>query len=88
MSPFISLRFLQSQTDAKLLSLAAEGHERAFEAPVRRHRRALLAYGRRLLGSSSRAEDAVQQARASGVPSRAWEMRNPRCRTPAERCRS
>jgi RNA polymerase sigma factor (sigma-70 family) len=62
MSPFISLRFLQSQTDARLLTLAAEGHERAFEALVRRHRRALLAYGRRLLGSSSRAEDAVQQA--------------------------
>ncbi len=62
MSSFISLRFLQSQTDARLLTLAAEGHERAFEALVRRHRRALLAYGRRLLGSSSRAEDAVQQA--------------------------
>ena len=62
MSPFISLRFLQTQTDARLLTLAAEGHERAFEALVRRHRRGLLAYGRRLLGSSSRAEDAVQQA--------------------------
>jgi RNA polymerase sigma factor (sigma-70 family) len=61
-SPFISVRFLQAQTDSRLLSLAAEGHDRAFEALVRRYRRQLLAYSFRLLNSSSRAEDAVQQA--------------------------
>jgi RNA polymerase sigma factor (sigma-70 family) len=60
-SPFISVRFLQAQTDSRLLSLAAEGHDRAFEALVRRYRRQLLAYSFRLLNSSSRAEDAVQQ---------------------------
>jgi RNA polymerase sigma factor (sigma-70 family) len=60
-SPFISVRFLQAQTDSRLLLLAAEGHDRAFEALVRRYRRQLLAYSLRLLNSSSRAEDAVQQ---------------------------
>jgi RNA polymerase sigma factor (sigma-70 family) len=61
-SPFVSARFLQAQPDARLLKLASEGHERAFEALVRRHRRSLLAYSRRLLTSGSRSEDAVQQA--------------------------
>lgn len=62
MSPFVSIRFLQAQSDARLLKLAGDGHERAFEALVRRHRRSLLAYSRRLLTSGSRSEDAVQQA--------------------------
>ena len=61
MSPFVSLRFLQTQSDARLLALARRGHERAFEALVHRYRRPLLAHCRRLLGSEARAEDGLQQ---------------------------
>ncbi len=62
MSPFVPLRLLQTQTDARLVELARGGHERAFEALVQRHRKPLLAYCRRLLLPESRAEDALQQA--------------------------
>ena len=62
MSPLFSSRLLAAQSDARLVQLAADGHERAFEALVQRHRRPLLAYARKLLGSGPRAEDAVQQA--------------------------
>lgn len=63
MSPLhLSLRFLQTQPDARLLALAGAGHERAFEALFRRYRRPLLAYCRRLASSSVSAEDALQQA--------------------------
>ena len=49
MSPLAtSLRFLQTQSDARLVELSHEGHERAFEALVHRYRRELLAYCRRL----------------------------------------
>jgi RNA polymerase sigma factor (sigma-70 family) len=41
---------------------ARTGHERAFEALVRRYRRQLHGYCRRLLLSEERAEDALQQA--------------------------
>jgi RNA polymerase sigma factor (sigma-70 family) len=61
MSPFVSVRFLQTQSDARLLMLARKGHERAFEALVHRYRRQLLAHCRRLLGSEGRAEDGLQQ---------------------------
>lgn len=61
MSPFVSIRFLQTQSDARLLLLARRGHERAFEALVHRYRRPLLAHCRRLLGSDARAEDGLQQ---------------------------
>jgi RNA polymerase sigma factor (sigma-70 family) len=61
-SPFVSLRFLQTQSDDRLLRLAMDGHERAFEALVQRYRKALLAYCSRLLLRPTRAEDAVQQA--------------------------
>ena len=61
MSPFVSVRFLATQSDARLLALARRGHERAFEALVHRYRRPLLAHCRRLLGSQERAEDGLQQ---------------------------
>jgi RNA polymerase sigma factor (sigma-70 family) len=61
MSPWISVRFLQTQSDERLVAAAREGHERAFEALVHRYRRPLLRYCRRLLLPEPRAEDAVQQ---------------------------
>jgi RNA polymerase sigma factor (sigma-70 family) len=82
MSPLaLSIRFLQTQPDSKLLELARAGHERAFEALVQRYRRPLLNYCRRLSGSEASAEDALQQALLQ-----AWialgagesEIRNPR----------
>jgi RNA polymerase sigma factor (sigma-70 family) len=51
-----------TQSDARLVALARAGHERAFEALVRRYRGPLLGYCRRLLLSDERAEDALQQA--------------------------
>jgi RNA polymerase sigma factor (sigma-70 family) len=62
MSPSVSIGLLSTQSDARLLELAQAGHERAFETLVRRYRRSLLAYCRRLLLSEERAEDALQQA--------------------------
>jgi RNA polymerase sigma factor (sigma-70 family) len=62
MSPSVSVHFLQTQSDSRLLALARRGHERAFEALVRRYRKPLLAYCRRRLLPESRAEDALQQA--------------------------
>jgi RNA polymerase sigma factor (sigma-70 family) len=63
MSPRISIRLLASQTDQRLLALACEGHERAFEALVHRYRRPLLRYARRSMRlSESRAEDVLQQS--------------------------
>ncbi len=63
MSPLAtSLRFLQTQSDARLVELSQEGHERAFEALVHRYRRELLAYCRRLIAGEATAEDVLQQA--------------------------
>src|SRR5258708_1937388 len=62
MSPSGSVHFLPTQSDSRLLALARRGHERAFEALVRRYRKSLLAYCRRLLLPEGRAEDALQQA--------------------------
>src|SRR4051812_31455070 len=56
-----SIVLLRTQSDARLLELAREGHERAFEAIVERYRRPLLRACRRVL-PEARAEDAVQQA--------------------------
>jgi RNA polymerase sigma factor (sigma-70 family) len=56
-----SALLLRSQSDERLLELAREGHERAFEAIVDRYRRPLLRACRRVL-PEGRAEDAVQQA--------------------------
>lgn len=61
MSPSVSVRLLLTQSDARLVELAREGHERAFEALVQRYRRPLLGYCRRLLLRDERAEDALQQ---------------------------
>ena len=52
---------LACQSDERLVALCRAGHDAAFEAIVRRYRRPLLAYARRLL-DDGRAEDAVQQA--------------------------
>jgi RNA polymerase sigma factor (sigma-70 family) len=62
MSPRISIRLLSAQSDQRLLVLAAEGHERAFEALVHRYRRPLLRYCRGMGLSEARAEDVLQQA--------------------------
>jgi len=62
MSPRISIRLLAAQSDERLVALAREGHERAFEALVHRYRRPLLRYARRMRLSEARAEDVLQQA--------------------------
>ena len=63
MSPLaLSLRFLQTQPDSRLVELARAGHERAFEALIQRYRRPLLNYCRRITASEAGAEDALQQA--------------------------
>src|SRR4051795_7708595 len=59
--PSPSLTLLRTQTDERLVELAREGHERAFEAIVERHRKPLLRAARRVL-PEGRAEDALQQA--------------------------
>src|SRR5215213_2816485 len=56
-----SIVLLRTQSDARLVALAREGHERAYEAIVERYRRQLLRACRRLL-PEARAEDALQQA--------------------------
>jgi RNA polymerase sigma factor (sigma-70 family) len=63
MSPLaLSLRLLQTQPDERLVQLARSGHEPAFEALVRRYRRPLLAYCRRLSVPDAGSEDILQQA--------------------------
>src|SRR5690349_18141670 len=63
MSPLaISLRFLQTQPDQRLVELARAGHERAFEALVRRYRGQLLAYCRHNAPRGTPPEDILQQA--------------------------
>ncbi len=62
MSPGISTRLLATQSDERLLRLAREGHERAFEALVHRYRKPLLNYCRRLSLPEARTEDVLQQA--------------------------
>jgi hypothetical protein len=42
-----SVKLLRTQTDERLVALAAAGHERAFEAIVERYRRPLLRHCRR-----------------------------------------
>jgi RNA polymerase sigma factor (sigma-70 family) len=61
LSPLLSIRFLQTQPDARLVALARAGNERAFEALVRRYRRQLLSYCQRIGSPTANAEDALQQ---------------------------
>ncbi len=67
MTPLLSAPLLRTQSDGRLASLAARGHDRAFEAIVERYRRPLQRYLRRLL-SEALAEDVLQ---ATFV--RAWQ---------------
>lgn len=62
MSPRVSTRLLLAQSDQRLVELARQGHERAFEAVVQRYRRQLLRYCGRMGLSDSRAEDVLQHA--------------------------
>jgi RNA polymerase sigma factor (sigma-70 family) len=62
MSPRISISLLAAQPDQRLLALARDGNERAFEALVHRYRRPLLRYCRRMRLSETRAEDVLQQS--------------------------
>jgi RNA polymerase sigma factor (sigma-70 family) len=61
MTPLLSSALLRTQSDERLLTLAANGHDRAFEAIVDRYRRPLLRYLHRLL-PGDRAEDVLQAA--------------------------
>jgi RNA polymerase sigma factor (sigma-70 family) len=66
MSPWLSDRLLNSQSDERLAALASAGSERAFAAIVQRYRRPLLAFARRL-SSTGDAEDLVQQTFLSAL---------------------
>src|SRR3954471_14984514 len=59
--PSPSLTLLRTQSDDRLVALARDGHERAFEAIVERYRRPLFRAARRVL-PEARAEDALQHA--------------------------
>lgn len=67
MTPLLSNQLLRTQSDGRLTTLAAAGHDRAFEAIVDRYRKPLHRYLRRLL-SEPLAEDVLQ---ATFV--RAWQ---------------
>src|SRR3979411_3134415 len=60
MTPILSATLLRTPTDARLVALVRQGHERAFEAIVERYRRPLQRHVRRVL-PESRTEDAMQQ---------------------------
>ncbi|HTZ85688.1 MAG TPA: sigma-70 family RNA polymerase sigma factor [Solirubrobacteraceae bacterium] len=62
MSPRFSIRLLAAQSDQRLAALTSEGHERAFEALVKRYRRPLLRYACRMRLSEAKAEDVLQQS--------------------------
>lgn len=61
MTPHISTTLLRTQSDERLVRLAAGGHERAFEAIVERYRRPLTRFAQRFVGEA-RAEEVVQSA--------------------------
>ena len=61
MTPHISTTLLRTQSDERLVRLAAGGHERAFEAIVERYRRPLTRFAQRFVGEA-RAEEVVQTA--------------------------
>jgi RNA polymerase sigma factor (sigma-70 family) len=80
MSPRISISLLGAQSDQRLVGLAREGHERAFEALVQRYRRPLLRYCSRMGLSETRGEDVLQQTflQAWLALGRGVEVREPR----------
>jgi RNA polymerase sigma factor (sigma-70 family) len=80
MSPGLTTRLLATQSDERLIALARDGHERAFEALVLRYRKALLRYCRRLPLAEGRVEDVLQQAllQAWMALGRGAEVREPR----------
>ena len=102
MGPLVSTPLLRAQSDRRLVALAADGHDRAFEAIVERYRRPLQRYLRRLL-SEALAEDVLQatfvrawQALRAGTDVRelrpwlyriAHNQALKRCARPARRCR-
>src|SRR3954449_27356 len=79
MSPLLSHAILRAQTDERLIELARERHERAFEVLVERYRKPLHRNVRGLL-PEARAEDAVQQTfiNAWTALQRGVEVREPR----------
>lgn len=80
MSPRFTIRPLSAQPDARLVELARAGEERAFETLVRRHRRALARYARRIGLPEHVVDDVVQQAltKAWLALDRGVEVREPR----------
>ncbi|HEX8087080.1 MAG TPA: sigma-70 family RNA polymerase sigma factor [Solirubrobacteraceae bacterium] len=62
MAALIPSALLRTQTDKRLVALAADGSEPAFEALVERYRKPLQSYCRRMLLPAEAAEDVVQQA--------------------------
>jgi RNA polymerase sigma factor (sigma-70 family) len=62
MSPGDFPRLPLVESDQRLVALARGGDEHAFETLVRRHRRPLIRYCRRMGLSDARAEDVLQQA--------------------------
>jgi len=56
---------LRSRTDAQLIALMREGHDRAFEILFNRYQPRLLAFCRRLVGSPQDAEDVLQEVFAA-----------------------
>ena len=60
MTPMLSSALLRTQSDARLVALAGEGHERAFETIAERYRKPLHRYLRRTL-PAVRVEDVLQQ---------------------------
>src|SRR5258708_33337134 len=61
MTPMLSSALLRRQADVRLVALARQGHQRAFEAIGERYRRELLRHCRTML-SEAKADVAVQQA--------------------------
>jgi RNA polymerase sigma factor (sigma-70 family) len=78
-TPLVSNAILRAQSDERLVALARDGHERAFEALIERYRKPLMRHVRRVL-PESRAEDALQQAflNAWTALERGVEVREPR----------
>ncbi len=62
MAARLSATLLRTQTDRRLVALASQGSEPAFEALVERYRKPLQSYCRRMLLPAEAAEDVVQQA--------------------------